>query len=137
MSEIVTNHRPETLGGRESSDLIRTGMLVVLSTFFTLIVLSPVAYVVHRNLPPHIATVDLQMLVEENQDRVMKVIAGGSEVSDAQRQVAEKLAVDFARRLSDGVRLLAEDCRCVIVNKAALLGGDAVDYTDQLRERLR
>lgn len=137
MSEIVTNHRPETLGGRESSDLIRIGMLVVLSTLFTLIVLSPVAYVVHRNLPPHIATVDLQMLVEENQDRVMKVIAGGSEVSDAQRQVAEKLAVDFARRLSDGVRLLAEDCRCVIVNKAALLGGDAVDYTDQLRERLR
>lgn len=137
MSEIVTNHRPETLGGRESSDLIRIGMLVVLSTFFTLIVLSPVAYVVHRNLPPHIATVDLQMLVEENQDRVMKVIAGGSEVSDAQRQVAEKLAVDFARRLSDGVHLLAEDCRCVIVNKAALLGGDAVDYTDQLRERLR
>ena len=137
MSEIVTNHRPETLGGRESSDLIRIGIRVVLSTFFTLIVLSPVAYVVHRNLPPHIATVDLQMLVEENQDRVMKVIAGGSEVSDAQRQVAEKLAVDFARRLSDGVRLLAEDCRCVIVNKAALLGGDAVDYTDQLRERLR
>ena len=137
MSEIVTNHRPETLGGRESSDLIRIGMLVVLSTFFTLIVLSPVAYVVHRNLPPHIATVDLQMLVEENQDRVMKVIAGGSEVSDAQRQVAEKLAVDFTRRLSDGVRMLAEDCRCVIVNKAALLGGDAVDYTDQLRERLR
>ena len=137
MSEIVTNHRPETLGRRKSSDLIRIGMLVVLSTFFTLIVLSPVAYVVHRNLPPHIATVDLQMLVEENQDRVMKVIAGGSEVSDAQRQVAEKLAVDFARRLSDGVRLLAEDCRCVIVNKAALLGGDAVDYTDQLRERLR
>ena len=56
---------------------------------------------------------------------------------DEQRAVAQQLTVDFARKLSATVDALGQECGCVIVNKAALLGGVAIDYTDQVRARIR
>lgn len=121
----------------ESHDWIRGGIQVVVSSLLTLLVLLPIAYTMHRSQPPHLGTVDLQTLLQENQSRVMAVIGDGDNITQAQRDVAQKLAADFARRLSDGVRELSAECGCILVNKAALLGGDAVDYTEQVRARLK
>ena len=99
--------------------------------------LAPVAYVVNRKLPPRLATVDLQALVDEEQKRTLDVIGKGGELSDEQRAVAQQLTVDFARKLSSTVDALGQECGCVIINKAALLGGVAIDYTDQVRARIR
>ena len=129
-------------GGTQPAAVVRPDRLrqvvpVLLSTLLTLLALAPVAYVVNRNLPPRLATVDLQALVEEEQKRTLDVIGKGGELSDEQRAVAQQLTVDFARKLSSTVDALGQECGCVIINKAALLGGVAIDYTDQVRARIR
>lgn len=129
-------------GGTQPAAVVRPDRLrqvvpVLLSTLLTLLVLAPVAYVVNRKLPPRLATVDLQALVEEEQKRTLDVIGKGGELSDEQRAVAQQLTVDFARKLSSTVDALGQECGCVIINKAALLGGVAIDYTDQVRARIR
>ena len=129
-------------GGTQPAAVVRPDRLrqvvpVLLSTLLTLLVLAPVAYVVNRKLPPRLATVDLQALVDEEQKRTLGVIGKGGELSDEQRAVALQLTVDFARKLSSTVDVLGQECGCVIINKAALLGGVAIDYTDQVRARIR
>jgi len=129
-------------GGTQPAAVVRPDRLrqvvpVLLSTLLTLLVLAPVAYVVNRKLPPRLATVDLQALVDEEQKRTLDVIGKGGELSDEQRAVAQQLTVDFARKLSSTVDALGQECGCVIINKAALLGGVAIDYTDQVRARIR
>jgi hypothetical protein len=110
---------------------------IILSVFVTLLALAPVGYMAYHNMPQKIATVDLQKLVEEEQKRSIDVLSNGSGVSGEQRAAVEKLTVDFAKKLSASIDTLGAECRCVIVNKAALLGGVTIDYTDVVRERIR
>lgn len=109
----------------------------LVAVFLTLLALAPVGYAAYRALPPRVATVDLQKLVEEEQKRTVDLITSKGTVSDDQRAAVERLTVDFAKKLSANVDALGTECKCVIVNKAALLGGVTVDYTDVIRERLK
>lgn len=94
-------------------------------------------YILHRNTPPHIATIDLQLLVEEDQKRMLGLLGEGTNVTDQQRHMVEKLSVDFAKKLSLSVSNLEKECHCIILNKAAILGGKSIDYTDLIRERMK
>ena len=140
-TEPTTNPTPETPAPTEAAaaaaDRMRYVIPAVLSTLLTLVVLAPVAYVINRNMPARVATVDLQVLVEEDQKRTLDVIGKGGDVTDEQRAVAQKLTIDFAKKLSATVDALGQECNCVIVNKAALLGGVTIDYTDQVRARMK
>lgn len=109
----------------------------VISSLITLIALAPVGYVLWRNFPPPIATVDLQKLVEEDQQEIMELFSKDGDITDDQRAKAEKRTVDFAKQLSTVIDRLGAECRCVIVNKAALLGGVTIDYTDLVREQIK
>lgn len=114
------------------------GIIVLSSVLVTLLALAPVAFMAYRAMPPRVASVDLQLLVEEEQKRTIDVLSGSAgAVSDEQRQALQKLTEDFARRLSLAVDAVGGECRCVIVNKAALLGGAAIDYTDAVRDRIK
>lgn len=124
-------------GTHADPSVMRYVVQAVVSTLLTLCVLAPVAYVMSRNWPAPMATVDLQMLIEENQKQVMEMLGSPDEASEARREVAEAMTVAFAKKLSASVEALAQDCGCVLINKAALLGGQALDYTDLLRERLK
>lgn len=134
-TEPTTNPTTET--PVPAVDRMRYVIPAVLSTLLTLVALAPVAYVINRNMPPRVATVDLQVLVEEDQKRTLDVIGKGGDVTDEQRAVAQKLTIDFAKKLSATVDALGQECNCVIVNKAALLGGVTIDYTDQVRARMK
>ena len=140
-TEPTTTPTPETpeqaVAAAPSTDRMRYVIPAVLSTLLTLLALAPVAYVINRNMPPRVATVDLQVLVDEDQKRTLDVIGKGGDVTDEQRAVAQKLTIDFAKKLSATVDALGQECNCVIVNKAALLGGVTIDYTDQIRARMR
>lgn len=118
-------------------DWIGAAVPVVLSIFLTLLVLAPIGYIAWRNLPVRVVTVDLQALVEEDQKHLLEVLGKDGEVTDEQRSAANKLAADFAKKLSATVDELGQECHCVIINKAALLGGVAVDYTDLVRDRMK
>ncbi len=140
-TEPNTNPTPETPAPAEAAapaaDRMRYVIPAVLSTLLTLVALAPVAYVINRNMPARVATVDLQVLVEEDQKRTLDVIGKGGDVTAEQRAVAQKLTIDFAKKLSNTVDALGQECHCVIVNKAALLGGVTIDYTDQVRARMK
>ena len=130
---LAITEQPVTVG----PDRMRYVLPTVLSTLLTLVVLAPVAYAINRNMPPRVATVDLQALVDEDQKRTLEVTGNGGEVTNEQRAVAQKLTIDFAKKLSSTVDELGQECHCVIVNKAALLGGVTIDYTDQVRARMK
>ena len=120
-----------------SKDGLQTLSIALVATVLTLLALAPLAYVAYRNQPPQIVTVDLQKLLEEQQQKTVELLRKGGGLSEEQRHATEKLTVDFAKALSIAVESLGQDCRCVIVNKAAILGGTAVDYTELVREKLR
>ncbi len=75
-TEPNTNPTPETPAPAEAAvpaaDRMRYVIPAVLSTLLTLVALAPVAYVINRNMPARVATVDLQVLVEEDQFHFQK-----------------------------------------------------------------
>lgn len=107
----------------------------LVSTVFTLLALIPVAYLIYKQTPPQVATVDLQKLVEEDQKRLLDLIGAGG--SSDKSGFSEKLTAEFASKLSVVVDELGKECHCVLVNKAALLAGTATDYTEVVRERIK
>ena len=130
--------KPGTPGTTASKERIGVLATALLSTCLTLLALSPFAYVVYKHMPPSVATVDLQRLVEEEQKSVLDLMGGqGASATPEQRAIAEKHTAEFAKRLSIAVDQLGQDCRCVLVNTAALLTGSVSDYTDVVRERIR
>ena len=120
-----------------SKDGLQTLLIALIATVLTLLALAPLAYVAYRHQPPQIVTVDLQKLLEDQQQKTIDLLKKGGGHSDEQHLAAEKLTIDFAKALSTAVDTLGQDCRCVIVNKAAILGGAALDYTELVREKLR
>ena len=140
-TESTTTPTTETPARAEAAaptpDRMRYVIPAVMSTLLTLVALAPVAYVINRNMPARVATVDLQVLVDEDQKRTLDVIGKSGDVTEEQRAVAQKLTIDFAKKLSATVDALGQECNCVIVNKAALLGGVTIDYTDQVRARMK
>lgn len=118
---------------------MRRDFLVVLAAvLLTLVVLSPVAYTAYQAMPPRVAVVDLQKLIEEDQKPTLDALAASSgTASDSQRLLIQNRTQDFAQRLSRAVEQLGAECRCVLVNQAALLGGQSLDYTDWVRTRVR
>lgn len=116
------------------------GLLAVtcVSLACTVLALGPITLLAYRHLPPRVAIVDLQSLVEEDQQKSVQALGKlpGGVVTADERTAFTNRAIGFAKKLSDAVDALSESCRCVIVNKAAILGGAAVDYTDSVRRRV-
>lgn len=112
-------------------------IVVVSAVLLTLLALAPVAYKAYQALPPHVAQVDLQKLVEEEQQQTITFLEKGGNVTEEQRAAFEKRTVAFAKALSGQIDQLGTECKCVIVNKAAVLGGSVIDYTDLIRQRMK
>lgn len=96
------------------------------------------AYAAYRHRAPMVATVDLQKLVEEDQQRTIAALGKtpNGVASDEQRSTYLKNTTDFAQKLEASIERVAQQCRCVLVNKAAVLGGETPDYTDGVRMQL-
>lgn len=114
-------------------DLVLTALLAAL---ITLVALAPIGWVLYRNQPPRLATVDLQSIVDEHQQQFIQALSKET-VTDADRAAAMQRTEDFAKKLSATVDALGTECDCLIVNKAALLAGRAVDYTALVQTRLK
>lgn len=119
----------------DKKSMMGTITTVLLTAAVVLVAISPVAYVIYKRTPPEVAVVDLQKLVEEDQTRLLAVLGANS--PEQKRDIAERMTADFAKKLSTTVEAVGNECHCVLVNKAALLGGTAIDYTDEVRRRLK
>lgn len=123
---------------RAAAPLLGLLATALLASCISLLALAAPAYLLWRQAPPPLATLDLQRLVEEDQQRQLARLATEPDSApERRRALAENMSADFARRLSAGVAQLGQECGCVLVNKAALLAGPATDYTALLRQRLQ
>ena len=113
-------------------------LTVMLTTLFTLVCLAPLAYTAYRHRPAAVAVVDLQKLVEEDRQRTFAALGktANGVASEEQRSAYLKSTTDFAHKLEVAIDVVAKQCRCVLVNKAAVLGGESLDYTDGVRSQL-
>ncbi|KVT56184.1 hypothetical protein [Burkholderia ubonensis] len=124
--------------GRAKHDIAGYIAPVLISSIVTLLALAPVLYVRLAHLPKPVATVDLQQLVVLGQQRYLdrRNVQAAASVPDV--STATAASAEFARDLSDAVIELGATCKCILVNKAAVLNSDAItDYTDQLRDKLK
>ena len=111
---------------------------VVVSVLLTLVLASPVVYTIRQAMPPRVGVVDLQALVAEEEQRIAAAATSqGGVFSDTQRASQQKASAEFGLRLSRAVEQLGTDCRCILVNKAAMLGGVALDHTDAIRSLVK
>ncbi|WGS45745.1 hypothetical protein LFL97_23855 [Burkholderia sp. JSH-S8] len=124
--------------GRAKRDIAGYVVPVLMSSIVTLLALAPVLYVRLAHLPKPVAIVDLQQLVVLGQQRYLdrRSVQAAASVPDV--STATAASAEFARDLSAAVIELGATCKCVLVNKAAVLNSDATtDYTDQLRDKLK
>ncbi len=111
-------------------------MTAGLSVMLMLLALAPSAYKVWMNRPPQLATVDLAQLLKEEESRfASKLTANMSE--QARKGLADSVEA-YGKRLSAEVDKLSQECGCVLINKAAILGtANVVDMTPVLRDRVK
>ncbi|KVD80537.1 hypothetical protein [Burkholderia ubonensis] len=124
--------------GRAKHDIAGYIAPVLISSIVTLLALAPVLNVRLAHLPKPVATVDLQQLVVLGQQRYLdrRNVQAAASVPDV--STATVASAEFARDLSAAVIELGVTCKCILVNKAAVLNSDATtDYTDQLRDKLK
>ncbi|KVZ80570.1 hypothetical protein WL22_02735 [Burkholderia ubonensis] len=138
LGDTGTNHADAGAAGRAKPDIAGYVAPVLISSIVTLLALAPVLYVRLAHLPKPVATVDLQQLVVLGQQRYLdrRNVQAAASVPDV--STATAASAEFARDLSAAVIELGATCKCVLVNKAAVLNSDATtDYTDQLRDKLK
>ncbi len=133
-----TGIRRQTYEPLQTPSLNSLVVTAVVSVLCTLLVLSPVAYTAFRHLPERLVTVDLQKLIEDDQQRSISTLGEtpNGVANEAQRAAYLKNTSVFASRLGAALDLLGQECRCVVVNKAAVLSGAAPDYTAVVGQQL-
>lgn len=118
--------------------------VIALATVLAALLATAATLLVHRQVlaprfAPRLATVDVVRLVDEHQAGMLRELeALSAEEISRRRPQATQRTQAFARELDAALARLGEQCRCVIVNRAAVLGGAGLaDHTDLLRTELR
>lgn len=117
-------------------DLVLTGLI---SIGASLVLGSPLVYLwtLRERVAP-VVVVDVQKLISDEQETLLKTFNNGDPVhmTDDAKNKATQHAGDYAKRLSAALDQLGTQCGCVVVNKAAVLAGDAPDLTDLIAKRI-
>jgi hypothetical protein len=117
-------------------DLVLTGLI---SIGASLVLGSPLVYLwTQREKVAPVVVVDVQKLISDEQETLLKTFNNGDPVhmTDDAKNKATQHAGDYAKRLSAALDQLGTQCGCVVVNKAAVLAGDAPDLTDLIARRI-
>ncbi|CAG2382093.1 MULTISPECIES: TrbI F-type domain-containing protein [Burkholderia] len=117
-------------------DLVLTGLI---SIGASLVLGSPLVYLwTQRERVAPVVVVDVQKLISDEQETLLKTFNNGDPVhmTDDAKNKATQHAGDYAKRLSAALDQLGTQCGCVVVNKAAVLAGDAPDLTDLIAKRI-
>ena len=95
---------------------------------------------IHTHPAPRIAKVNLGSLYEDQKKVLVAKLKPG--MTDAEQQAVFQSATDYGRRVDDVLVGAAQDCRCAILNSAAIVqlpaGSDAgiPDLTERVRAAL-
>jgi hypothetical protein len=109
-------------------NVIQSAVVVTIAVLLSATFSAWLALRAQSNMPPTLAVVDvMELTIEYN-----KKIQDSSKDNDSK----SRAVMEFAMTLSKEVDALADDCKCVLVNKAAVLSRDVPDFTSTLRKRL-
>jgi len=134
LADAKDNQTLPAMGG----DTLKMWAIALASSCLSITVVLGIGYGAEKRLPPPIATVDIQKLVLEDQQHTLDAIGKtGDGLTDAGRERALKMTSEFAKRLSSAIDQLGGECKCVLVNKAALLTNGTADYTDLVRNKIQ
>lgn len=117
-------------------DLVLTALI---SIGASLLLGSPLVYFwTQREKVAPVVVVDVQKLISDEQEALLKTFNNGDPVhmTDDAKNKATQHAGDYAKRLSAALDQLGAQCGCVVINKAAVLAGDAPDLTDLIAKRI-
>ncbi|ANC38853.1 MULTISPECIES: hypothetical protein [Acinetobacter calcoaceticus/baumannii complex] len=94
---------------------------------------------------PKIATIDILTLVKEHEKKLTDLLYQGVKNLDSanvdlaqQSKIADIENQKFTKQLNSAVQKISDECKCILVNKAALLSDTnrVKDYTQQVRETI-
>lgn len=106
-----------------------------ISTLITLLLLLPAAYMAYKSIPPALATIDFTAIMREEEAKFSAQIQGT--MDESARSKLLQSVEEYGRRLSSEVDRLSQDCDCVLINKAVVLGKPTLqDLTHTLRARM-
>jgi hypothetical protein len=108
---------------------IRALIHIVIAVALSLGICGVFLYKLKQQIPTPIAVVDLLDVTNEASERILK---GAGSIEDK-----GKASTDFAIKLSSEVQAIADECRCTLVNRAAILSKNPVDYTERLKRAMR
>lgn len=124
-----------------SENMLNSMILVVFSALLTLLCASPVGFLLYKKIPKPVGVIDLQAIVMENQREITAAFTSSEYISEEQKSASIARAQAFTTKLNDAVEKKAEDCGCVLVNKAAVLTeareGIMIDYTNDIRKMVK
>ena len=84
-------------------------------------------YKIVKNYPKSVAVIDILSMTNERTEQIQK---GSGPSEDKTREMGK-----YAESLSTQIEKLAQECHCVLVNKAAVLSSNAPDMTATLKAR--
>lgn len=120
----------------KSSKVITEAIRGLFTIAAVLAIAAPFAYKFSRSIPPQVATVDIQSVLETEQKKWADGLSIDSTRTESEKKELESRSIRFAMNLSQTVEQLGRDCRCIVLNKAAVLSGDYLDLTDVLKNRM-
>jgi hypothetical protein len=94
---------------------------------------------------PKIVTIDILTLVKEHEKKLTDLLYQGVKNLDSanvdlaqQSKIADIENQKFTKQLNSAVQKISDECKCILVNKAALLSDTnrVKDYTQQVRETI-
>jgi hypothetical protein len=112
-----------------SSSAVRIALSIVGMAFIALLTMSPFLYRLNGRIPQPIAVIDLMKLTEDATNAISS--------SDSAPDAKQKAIVDYGVRLSEQVKVIADECQCLVVNKAAVLGGPFTELTAEVQRRMK
>ncbi len=83
-----------------------------------------------------VATVDLEKIVREEQERYTKVFTKQGPQNTEEWTRLNAMTQDFSSKLSDRLSDISAGCDCVLINRAAVISANAPDLTDLVRKGL-
>jgi hypothetical protein len=83
-----------------------------------------------------VATVDLEKIVREEQERYAKVFTKQGPQNTEEWARLNAMTQDFSSKLSDRLSDISAGCDCVLINRAAVISANAPDLTDLVRKGL-
>lgn len=89
---------------------------------------------VYANPPTSFVSVDVYALVKAETEMLADIVRQGA--TKEQQEAAIRRASEYGRRLDEAIARLAEECNCVVINKAAIIAQPGTKYVPDVTERV-